>query len=139
MVSSVTSCVQGWRRAAVCMLCAARGWSGPSSQHGGRAAAQMDGHTVRVLWGGCWVPSCSLPRLKSVPSGKAEGVSCHNTLATCAGLGDGWRCRSALPAPCETWQPHIAASHAVLPPAPGRISNRTRLFVLSDIKPHAEY
>lgn len=95
--------------------------------------------TLRVLWGGCWVPSCSLPRLKSGPSGKAEGVSCHNTLATCAGLGDGWHCRSALPAPCETRQPHIAASHAVLPPAPGRISNRTRLFVLSDIKPHAEY
>jgi len=49
VVSSVTSCVQGWRRAAVCMLCAARGWSGPSSQHGGRAAAQMDGHTEGVV------------------------------------------------------------------------------------------
>lgn len=52
----------------------------PAASMGGeQQCGWMD--TLRVLWRGCWVPSCSLPRLKLESSGKAEGMSCHKTLA----------------------------------------------------------
>lgn len=66
-----------------------------ASMGGGQQCGWMD--TLRVLWGGCWVPSCPLPKLKFGSSGKAEGMSCHKTLAVRAGLDDGIAGQHCLP------------------------------------------